>query len=93
MSKLGQAYLEATQDDMGTVEGTPTVAAELIRGLIKDNDLTMNEAATLGWSIHEIDTAANRLNAYGGDLSPISSDLDIIIAKLTKVAEKASRKA
>lgn len=93
MSRIGTAYLEATSDDMGPLDGKPSSAVKLIKVLIEDNDLTVDQAAVIGWSVHEIDTAINRLNAYDGDLSVISDELDQLTGKLTKVAGKASRKA
>jgi hypothetical protein len=90
MSKIGTAYLEATQDDMYGDELSKE--AQLIRSLIDRSDATVDEAVAIGWALHDIGTSIERIDKFEGDLSPLEDELVILTARLTAVAAKAGNK-
>jgi hypothetical protein len=90
MGKLKTALMEVNDDDM-SLGKTLSSEAKLVRTLIDEQDLTVSQAAVLGWSLHDIDTSIDRLSLFAGDLRPVSHELDKLVAKLIKVAQKAAK--
>jgi len=82
MSKIGQAVIEAQ-------ERTGKTVAEIELFDIAPEDLT---DFYVGQAIWQLECNVNELNALGADLSPNKKELDRIIAKLTKMAEKAGKR-
>lgn len=90
MSKIGNAVLEAQERTGKTVEeltNEDISPAARARALI-DKGIEADPAFQLGYIMYDLDCRANDLNAFTGDLGAVKEELDTVIAKLTKVAEK-----
>ena len=64
--------------------------AKVARSLV-DRDMDAENAAVLGWILHDLDAGANSLNVIDIDLAPVADEIDLIIAKLTKAAERIKK--
>lgn len=64
--------------------------AKVARSLV-DRDMDAENAAVLGWILHDLDVRANSLNIIDIDLAPVADEIDLIIAKLTKAAERIKK--
>lgn len=90
MAKSGKMYLDATEDDMGS---KLTKSVKFMRYLVEnDPKMSVNDAVNLGWATHDMHASIDRLNAFAGDLSVVSDDIDVAIARLTKLSAKAQGK-
>lgn len=100
MSKIGNEVMAHIYDDMGqpqipklTEQLPPFAHNEVIspaaraRNLV-DQQMEADPAFQLGWIMYDLESRANDLNAFTGDLTAVKDEIDTVIAKLTKVAEK-----
>ena len=91
MSKLKNAMMENTEDDMA-VEHDLSSHGKLIAELMTRSEMAVKDAWVIGWSLHDIDASIDRLALYEPtDLSAVTADLDMIIAKLTKLSERIGK--
>lgn len=67
--------------------GSPT---KMARSLV-DRGMDAENATALGWVLHDLDARANSLNIIDVDLAPVADEIDLIIAKLTKAAERIKK--
>ena len=66
-------------------------AAQVARTLVEQRGVDTETAFAFGWILHDLDARANSLNVMEADLSPIADELDMVIAKLTKAAERIKK--
>lgn len=64
--------------------------ARMARSLV-DRGMDAENAFALGWVLHDLDARANSLNVMEVDLTPVAGEIDLIIAKLTKAAERIKK--
>ena len=64
--------------------------AKMARQLV-DKGMDAENAFALGWVLHDLDARANSLNVLEIDLTPVAAEIDLVIAKLTKAAEKIKK--
>ena len=64
--------------------------AKVARSLV-DRGMDAENATSLGWILHDLDARANSLNVIDVDLAPVADEIDLIIAKLTKAAERIKK--
>jgi hypothetical protein len=86
MGKLKDAFMTIIYDDMG---GSDPVDVELVKSLMKSGNFEEDTDFQIGLIIHSINSDISRLTAFRGSLSPFAGEIDIITARLTKLAEKA----
>lgn len=90
MSKLGNALLEATQDDMAI--GTElSDDARLVQNII-DAAAIVDQNATeadylLGWTLFDLDKSITTLDTMRADLSPFKKELGQLAQNLTDLAK------
>lgn len=94
MSKIGDAVIEAqerTGKTVGELEPEDLKVdhpAAKARKFMNDDDMDVDQAVLLGWTIFDLENSTNALNAFRGDLRPVKADIELVIAKLTKLSEK-----
>lgn len=90
MSKIGSAVLEAqertgkTVDELTNEDISPAARA---RNHV-NSGMEADPAFQLGWIMYDLESRADDLNVFSGDLTAVKDEIDTVIAKLTKVAEK-----
>lgn len=78
-------YPETSGDRLAKALEEESHPAHSVRRLL-DRDMNSDDAFELGIILWDLASLAHRLNAFRGDLSPVKEDLDLSIAKLTKIA-------
>lgn len=63
---------------------------KISRRLIQNGE-TVGDAIIVGYSVADIDAAISRLNTSKADLAAVAEELDILVARMIKVVQKASK--
>lgn len=79
------------EDDMGGLEPIDPSLAEYIMDWAKAKSAQKDNHYEIGLILHSMNSDISHLKQFEGDLSNYGSELDIMIAQLTKLAEKASK--
>jgi len=81
MGQLKKAFMEIIQDDMGG--GNP-----VDKGLVEDMLKVNQSEVEVGLILHSINSDISRLSLFKGYLSSYKVEVDILVARLSKLAER-----
>jgi hypothetical protein len=81
MGKLKSAYMQIMMDDMGGGKPVDEDLAKYILGYV-------DEDVNIASDLQDISTAMSRLNTSRGSLAPFADEIDILTARLTKLAQR-----
>ena len=88
MGKLKSAYMQIMMDDMG---GKPIDEdlSQYILGYQAGKHYTIDTDIAIASDLQDISTAISRLNTSTSSLAPFADEIDILTARLSKLAQRA----